>query len=283
MGKTIKDVYYQGKKILTEAGLESPAFDAMYLLTNVFGIVDRVQLAIQGDKIADEPLHRRYIELIKLRLTTPLQYILGRWEFDGMSLNVGEGVLVPREDTLTLVEAAQSALKDIRNPHILDLCAGTGAIGIALAQRIPQSDVICVEKSDKAFTYLQQNISEFSNGRVKAIYGDVLQVPKINDRFNCIVSNPPYIPSRDIEELQWEVKCEPHMALDGGNDGLDFYRSICNNWINLLEPNGIVAFEVGYDISERVISIMSQSGIRQIQSVKDINGIDRCIIGTLVA
>lgn len=283
MNCTISNLYYNGKKILTEAGLESPAFDSMCILSKVFGINNRAELAIHGNKIASEPLIHQYIELIERRLTTPLQYILGRWEFDGMSLRVGKGVLVPREDTLTLVEAAQSALDGIQQPKILDLCAGTGAVGIALARRISKSEVICVEKSDQALPYLKQNIDEFGGGRVEAILGDVLQAPKIDEKFHCIVSNPPYIPSCDIDGLQWEVKCEPLIALDGGSDGLDFYRAICSRWTNLLEPNGIIAVEVGYDISDRVTAIMRQYGVHQIRRFKDLSGIDRCIIGTPVA
>lgn len=279
MNRTIREIYNQGRKILTEAGLESPAFDAMSILSKVFGINNRSQLAIQGDETASEPLSFQYMELIERRLTTPLQYILGQWEFDGMALNVGEGVLIPREDTLTLVEAVQSALDGINQPKILDLCAGTGAVGIALAHRISKSEVICVEKSDQALPYLRQNITEFGDGRVKAIHGDVLQAPKINKKFHCIVSNPPYIPSCDINQLQWEVQCEPHIALDGGSDGLDFYRAICSLWMCLLKPDGIIAFETGYDISDGVTAIMEQYGVHRIHRFRDFGGIDRCIIG----
>lgn len=282
MSGTISELYNYGKGILIKAGLESPAFDAMCLLDKVFGIGNRAQLAIRGGDIAEESLTREYLELIDKRLTTPLQYILGRWEFDGMEMHVGEGVLVPREDTITIIDAVQDTIKNVPSPKILDLCAGTGAIGIALARRIPEAQVICLEKSDLAMQYLRQNIDEFGDKRVTAISGDVLKLPEFPNeiKFDCIVSNPPYIPSHDIEGLQWEVKCEPRMALDGGSDGLDFYRAICSNWLPLLVPNGIIAFETGYDIVEDIVKVMEQNGIGQIRRFKDFGGVDRCIIGT---
>lgn len=282
MSQTISELYNHGKGILVKAGLESPAFDTMCLLDKVFGIGNRAQLAIHSRDIAEDTSAHEYLELIHKRLTTPLQYILGRWEFDGMEMHVGEGVLVPREDTITIIDAVQESLKDIPDPKILDLCAGTGAIGISLARRIPDAQVICLEKSDLAMKYLRLNIDEFGENRVTAISGDVLKSPEFTEKekFDCIVSNPPYIPSQDIEGLQWEVKCEPRMALDGGSDGLDFYRAICSNWSGFLKPNGIIAFETGYDIVEDIVMVMRQNGIVQIRCFKDFGGIDRCIIGT---
>lgn len=283
MNQTIAELYRYGKSKLTEAGLESPAFDAMCLLNKVFRIGSRAQLAMHGNDIANEDSAHEYIELIDRRLTAPLQYILGRWEFDRMEMHVGEGVLIPREDTLTIVEAVQNELKHTEQPKILDLCAGTGAIGISLARRINNASVICLEKSDKAMHYLRLNIAEFGENRVTPVIGDVLKSPEFAEckKFDCIVSNPPYILSADINSLQWEVKCEPRMALDGGADGLDFYRAICSNWTCLLKPNGIIVFESGYDICNGVEAVMAANGINNIRRFKDLGGIDRCIIGTV--
>ncbi len=278
---TIKQAYIKGRDILTKAGLESPAFDAMSLLNAAFGIDNRADLAVHGDNLAERGRLELYFELINRRTSEPLQYILGRWEFDGMSLNVGDGVLVPREDTMALVEAAEFALRGRPNPRILDLCAGTGAVGLSLSRRISDAEVICVELSDMALPYLQSNIAEFGGGRVSFVIADVLKPPGAEfGKFDCIVSNPPYIPTGDIDSLQWEVLREPRMALDGGADGLKFYRVICSEWTRLMPVDGIIAFETGYDIREGVENIMRQNSIGHISLWKDISGIDRCIFGT---
>ncbi len=287
--RKIRALYLEGKARLTSCGIEDSSFDALALLGKVCGVGNRQQLAIDGDKTLSAELCAEYRALIERRLSQPLQYILGRWEFDGIPLQVGNGVLIPREDTLTVVQAAQQALAGIDSPRILDLCAGTGAIGIALARRIPSANVLCVEKSPEALAYLRRNTSEFGEGRVAVAEGDVLSEPKIQalmpdkfaGKFHCIVSNPPYIPSRDISSLQWEVRAEPTMALDGGDDGLRFYRAICAHWLDMLEPRGIVAFESGYDISNGVKSVMTHHRLSDISAFCDINGIERCIIGTL--
>ena len=136
---TIRQAYHHGRQTLSKAGLDSPAFDALCLLSPVFGIRSRTELTVRGGQPVSPAQRQAYETLIRRRLQEPLQYLLGQWEFDGMPLYVGKGVLVPREDTLTLVEAAQEALRNVPSPRILDLCAGTGAVGLALARRIPES------------------------------------------------------------------------------------------------------------------------------------------------
>ena len=288
--QTIQQAYIQGKLILSKAGLESPAFDALCLLEPAFGVHDRRELTLRGTETPDAERLALYGNLIKRRLREPLQYILGHWEFDGMALSVGDGVLIPREDTLALVEAAESVLQGISRPRILDLCAGTGAVGLALARRLTHADVTCVELSDKALPYLEHNLAAFGEGRVHSVTGNVLlspdQIPVLAHQtaaFDAIVSNPPYIPSRDIDALKWEVHCEPRMALDGGSDGLDFYRSICSRWTALLKPGGLVAFEIGYDIRQETENVMMKYSIGHIRVIKDVSGVDRCIFGTLTA
>ena len=280
---SLREAYDHGKNILSRAGLESPAFDALCLLEAAFGIGGRAGLAIHGNEPADPLKQELYNELIIRRTREPLQYILGRWEFDGMQLAVGEGVLIPREDTLALVETAFSRLKDRDRPRVLDLCAGSGAVGLAIAKRIADAEVVCVEKSPQAFQYLQKNVDSYGGGRIRCEIADVLTPPPFSEKFDCIVSNPPYIPSGDIEKLAWEVHCEPKMALDGGSDGLAFYRAICSLWLPLVKDGGLIAFEVGYDIGDGVSYIMKQSGIVGIGATKDIAGIDRCIFGTAVS
>ena len=289
--RTVREVYERGRNTLSRAGLQSPAFDALCLMERAFGIGDRAALAVRGGDVAAPEAAALFDSLIERRTREPLQYILGRWEFDGMPLRVGEGVLIPREDTMTLVEAACAALSGRPAPVVLDLCAGSGAVGLAIARRIPGAQVICVEKSPRALCYLRSNIAEFGQGRVRCVEGDVLQPPErcaVREECDCIVSNPPYIPSADVEGLQWEVRCEPRMALDGGSDGLTFYRAICELWKPLLKTGdgtagGILAFETGYDIRDGVIDVMRRAGVGHIDVVKDFGGIDRCIFGAAVS
>lgn len=278
---TIGEAYAIGRKTLAAAGVESPSADALLLLEKAFGVSGRAGLAVRSGEQADPGKAALFEELIVRRTREPLQYIAERWEIDGMALHVGPGVLIPREDTLTLVETACGLLRQMSPaPRILDLCAGTGLVGLSIARRIPGAEVVCVEKSPAAMGYLARNIAAYGEGRVTAVEGDVLEKPLIAGPFDGIVSNPPYIRTSDLESLAWEVQCEPRMALDGGRDGLLFYKAICAEWKSLVREGGFIAFEVGYDIPEGVAEVMRRSGMRQICVTKDINGVERCIFGT---
>ena len=278
---TLSEVYREGKSILTKAGLESPAFDSLCLMGKVFGIENRTQLTIRGNETAEDDKAAEFLALCRERTDRPLQYILGAWEFDGMSLSCGEGVLVPREDTLTLVEAAQAALDGAENANILDLCAGTGAVGIALTCRVSGSKCTCVELSEKAMHYLKENIFRFAPGKVTAVTGDVLCEPAFEkNSFDAIVANPPYIRTDVIPTLDADVRKEPEMALDGGEDGLIFYRAITEKWLCLLKNGGTLAVEIGYDQAEEVSNLFRKAGLSDVRCIRDINGNARTIIGT---
>ncbi len=278
---TLNAVYREGKTIIEKAGLESPAFDAMCLLEPVFNIKNRSELIMRGSEEISESDAERYLSLCRERTNRPLQYILGAWEFCGMSLACGEGVLVPREDTLALVECASEALKNIENPEIIDLCAGTGAVGLGVCRILGKGNCTCVELSDEAFPYLLSNIKAYGENRVKALKYDVLKKP--SERFgtvDAVISNPPYIATKIMNELTGDVRKEPSMALDGGADGLLFYRAILENWLPLVKTGGIIAVEIGYDQKESVSKLFSDAKMAQIRAIRDINGNDRVIIGT---
>ncbi len=280
---TLNALYREGRAVIEKAGLTSPAFDAMCLLEPVFGINNRAGLAIRGMEEVSEEDAERYITLCRQRIERPLQYILGKWEFGGMELKCGEGVLVPREDTLALVECAANALKDIAKPEIIDLCAGTGAVGLGLCRMLGKGSCTCVELSDEAMPYLLSNIEEYGENRVKAEKYDVLTKP--DERFalaDAIVSNPPYIAESEVDRLEGDVRKEPRMALDGGSDGLMFYCAILENWLPLIKKGGILAVEIGYDQRESVSKLFRDAGLAQVCGVQDINGNDRVIIGTKV-
>lgn len=281
--KNIKELYIFAKSQLAADGIEFPESEALRLCEHYFGISGRTGLTLHGGDIPSEDAVQSFRKAVSERKNRPLQYILGVWEFDSMELCVGEGVLIPREDTVALVETAERLAENIKNPRILDLCAGTGAVSLALARRIKDADIVCVELSDEVFPYLEKNIEKYGDGRVRALRADVLAGPQgelLGEKFDIIVSNPPYIPTADIETLSSDVKCEPSMALDGGDDGLDFYRVICGRWKELLKDGAALAVEIGFDQVEDVIRIFVRENMSNIGQNRDINGKIRVINGT---
>lgn len=280
---TVGEAYRKTKDILTEAGFESPAFEALCLVEKVFGF-NRLALITSGEETAatDEKL-ALLAELTEKRLNhEPLQYIIGKWSFMGIDLLVGEGVLVPRDDTEVVTSLCIDFLSGKENPSVIDLCAGSGAISLAL-EKYANCKVTAVELSDKAFSYLTQNI-KLNNSAVNALNGDIFECHKdiADNSLDLIVSNPPYIKSADIAALQEEVQHEPVMALDGGESGLDFYRRIVPLWKSKLKAGGALAFELGEGQYDEVSRILTDNGFGGITESIDFGGIQRAIIGTLL-
>lgn len=211
----------------------------------------------------------------------PVQYILGSWEFMNMNLKVGEGVLIPREDTAVLVEEVIKNASSSKYLNLIDLCSGTGCVALALEKNLEDFNEICaLEYSEKAFEYLSENIKNLGS-KVKAVKGNVFEDYNLfkDDYFDCIVSNPPYIKTKDVKTLDREVLHEPETALDGGETGLDFYIGICKFWPSKIKSGGILAFEIGQGMHDDVAEIMKSSGFEKINFSKDINGIVRCVMG----
>lgn len=211
----------------------------------------------------------------------PLQYILGTWNFMDINLSVGDGVLIPRDDTQVLVESVISKLKNLNKVVAIDLCSGTGCISFALEKYLKYDlDMYAIEISKDAYKYLLKNI-DLLNSKVKPINEDIFIAHKNfkNEFFDCVVSNPPYIRSKDMDYLQKEVLYEPGLALNGGKDGLEFYRKICKTWVSKIKHGGILAFEIGIKQFEDVKNIMINSGITNICFKRDINGIIRSVTG----
>jgi release factor glutamine methyltransferase len=280
---TVGEAYRKTKDILTEAGFEAPAFEALCLVEKVFGF-NRLALITRGEETAatDEKL-ALLAELTEKRLShEPLQYIIGKWSFMGIDLLVGEGVLVPRDDTEVVTSLCIDFLSGKENPSVIDLCAGSGAISLAL-EKYANCKVTAVELSDKAFSYLTQNI-KLNNSAVNALNGDIFECHKdiADNSLDLIVSNPPYIKSADIAALQEEVQHEPVMALDGGESGLDFYRRIVPLWKSKLKAGGALAFELGEGQYDEVCCILADNGFGGITESIDFGGIQRAIIGTLL-
>lgn len=280
---TLNELYRQTKSSLKKAGVDAPVFDALCFFEEVFGI-DRHGLIMNGYKPANPEGAERLCELVKRRSDgEPLQYILGRWTFCGHEFFVGRGVLIPREDTCCVVDAATQALCGKKNLQIADLCSGTGAIAISLAKAL-DCCVTAVELYDSAFSYLEKNIRHNNADNVSAVKADVLCDYDIipDGTFDLIISNPPYIEHDEIKTLQREVLREPQSALDGGSDGLVFYKSIVKNWSKKLKSGGMLCFELGEGQYDIVKELMIKAGFENIGFNKDFGGIKRCIYGFLI-
>ncbi len=223
-------------------------------------------------KTLDEMLNQR-------KEGRPIQYIIGKWWFYKGEFFVGEGVLIPRQDTETLVEVAAELLKGKESSSVADLCAGSGCIAISIATDFPSASVTAVEKYQKAYAYLEKNIAHNSVNNVIAVLSDVCDKPF--GGYDLIVSNPPYITSEDMKKLPEEVKKEPETALFGGEDGLYFYRKITELWKTALNPSGVLAYEVGIDEADAVSEILVQNGFENITVRKDLCGVQRVVFGTV--
>ncbi len=275
-----KQAYKKVCASLKTAGIESPEFEAQCLIKKVLGL-DRTSLIVHGDSKVDDIKSNKLDELVKRRINRePLQYILGKWSFCGFEFEVGEGVLIPRDDTEVVLNLCLDFLKNRQSKKVLDLCAGSGAISVAV-EKLANADVTGIELSDKAFEYFLKNI-KLNNSSVKPVKGDILKCYKdfYDNEFDLIVSNPPYIRSGDIPFLQTEVRKEPAMALDGGADGFDFYRAIIEYWYTKLKNGGALAFELGENQAEPVKTLMKSKGFKNITVMNDLGGVQRAIIGT---
>lgn len=276
---TYNELYRQTKQIFAQAGVESPAFDAMCLLQHCFGL-DRAGLILHGDTQVKQQEAAQFAALADRRAKgEPLQYILGKWQFMDREFYVGKGVLIPREDTQVTVLQAEQAVQGKPQAQIMDLCAGSGIIAITLAKRSPGSRVWALELSEEAFFYLQKNISLHGTKNVTAVHGDVFKAFRdfADESFDLLVSNPPYVCTETIASLQCEVLYEPFMALDGGADGLMFYRQIIEEWTPLLKHGGQIAFEVGEEQALPVKALLLQNGYTDVRFAKDIAQTDRCV------
>lgn len=277
---TVKETYNKCKKILCENDFEGYDFEALCLIKAVTGF-DRIALISHGDKELEKSQQEKLDLFISKRLEhIPLQYIIGSWSFMGFDFAVGDGVLIPRDDTEVVVNLCLDFLSDRKDKRVIDLCAGSGAISVAIS-KLAKADVTAVELSDKAFYFLEKNIKETN---VKAFKGDILNCHKDfeDNKYDLIVSNPPYIKSEDIKTLQSEVQFEPVMALDGGKSGFDFYENIIENWSSKLKNGGALAFELGEEQSDYVFVLMKSKGFSNIHTELDFGGVQRAIIGTML-
>ena len=286
MAITYNNLYLDIRQRLRAAGIEATTLEARELVCFATG-KSREQLYRDGALYASPELERRTRELVARHLAgEPVAYLIGEWEFYGLPLDISSEVLIPRPDTEVLAEQAIAYIKTLGECRVLDLCAGSGCIGLAVAANAPQARVVLGEWSDGALKICRQNIRRNGlTGRVVPIQADARERPeKSLGDFQCIISNPPYIPHGDISGLDASVRdYEPHLALDGGEDGLDFYRAIAEKWKEALNVGGRLYFEVGIGQADSVLRIMRAQGFGDIQVVKDLHEIPRVVFGTLCA
>ena len=277
---TLFESYNIGLNILKSAGFNNPAFDSFCLFSHVYDINKHTYL-INKNNPAESSFHNHFIDLINLRKAHyPLQYLIKTWEFMGLNFSVGKGVLIPRPDTEILVDSILNLLKinDNNSPRILDLCCGSGCIAVALKYFFPESQVTAVDCSDDALKFAHDNAA-INKTNITFIKDDILKpTHKFNHSFDIIVSNPPYIASDVVKALEPEVLFEPLLALDGGADGLDFYRSIIKNYSKNLNHNGFLCFEIGFNQAMDVSLILKSFGFNNIKLLKDYNKNNRVLI-----
>ena len=284
MAITYNNLYLDIRQQLRKAGIEAATLEARELVCFGTG-KSREDLARDGGLYASPELERQVRSLVDRHLAgEPVAYLIGEWEFYGLSLDISPDVLIPRPDTEVLAGQAIEYIQTLGECRVLDLCAGSGCIGLAVASQVPQARVVLGEYSDAALKVCRQNIRRNGlSGRVVPMQADAREKPERSlGEFQCIVSNPPYIPRADIETLDASVRdYEPHLALDGGEDGLDFYQTISGKWKDALAPGGRLYFEVGIGQADSVLRIMRAQGFGDIQIVKDLHDIPRAVFGTL--
>ena len=251
--------------ILAAGGIEDASLEAKW-------IAEDTETPAQAEEIAKRRAKHE-----------PLQYLLGAWEFYGLKFAVGGGVLIPRADTETLVDAVLSRVKSIKQPRIADLCTGSACIALALAAHLPAAEITGIELNSPAMAYAQKNRTLHHAENVQLLQADVLdpQTAAAFSGLDVIVSNPPYLTAEDMAHLQEEVRYEPAAALDGGEDGLHFYREITKIWRGALKNGGLLAFEIGCTQAEAVTAILTGNGFTGIETVKDLCGNDRAVLGYL--
>lgn len=271
-----RKLYETGKDRLEKAGIQEAALDARLLLEEVCG-TDRNTLLAHGDRAVTEEEETQFLIFIERRSThEPLQQITGWQEFMGLRFSVTEDVLVPRQDTETLVEEVMRYLRD--GMEILDVCTGSGCILLSLLRYSNGCRGVGCDISEKALAVAGQNAKELGIS-AQFIQSDLFE--SIEGRFEYIVSNPPYIRKDVIPTLMEEVRDhEPLIALDGGEDGLDFYRKITREATEHLYSGGMLFFEIGYDQGEAVKLLMEEEGYEEVTVSQDLAGLDRVVYGT---
>ena len=285
MATTYNNLYLDTRKRLRAHGVEMAQLEARELVCCAAG-KSREQFYRDMALYASDPVEAKTAQLLERRLAgEPVAYIIGEWEFYGLPLDISRDVLIPRTDTEVLAERAILLAKAAgEGARVLDLCAGSGCVGLAVAAHAPNCRVVLADLSEAALRICKQNVRRNNlNARVTCVQADATQAPAASLwDFDVIACNPPYIPHKDLPDLDVSVRdYEPWGALDGGLDGLDFYRAISARWGTALRLGGSLIFEVGIGQASDVEKIMAQNGFENIVTHQDTQGIWRVVEGTV--
>ncbi len=274
----IQSLLQWGQKRLVEAGKTNARQEAFLLLQQASGF-SKIKLMTETQTELDTKAAEQYAAFLNERCAgRPLQYILGEWEFMGLPFLVGEGVLIPRADTEILVESVLEKGKQYHFQTGLDIGTGTGCIPISL-EKYGNFKMMAVDISPQALAYAQKN-NVCNQTKVQFLQSDLYTAIPKETKFDFIVSNPPYIETAEIEDLMEEVRVyEPHNALDGGTDGLDFYRRILEQAQDFLKNDGWIFFEIGCTQRKDLLQLLEQTGFDSLESRQDLEGLDRVVMG----
>jgi len=281
--KTYSQLYLDARKALIQTeGADNAGMLARNLLCHVSGKTQERLIADRDLYASEEICEALGAAVTRVLNNEPLAYVLGQWEFYGLPLIVDSRVLIPRDDTcaVTALAVKQGLFLD-KNPRILDLCTGSGCIGLAVASRVKDARVTLADISRDALAVAKQNITlNHLSGRVSCVQADALSKPAaFLGKFDMIISNPPYITTEEMEQLPSSVAdFEPHLALHGGSDGLDFYRQIIGNYTTALKPGGYFCFEFGMGQGDAVCDLLTNNGYTILERSRDYNDRERAVI-----
>lgn len=283
MVKTYGDLYVRTRDRLTLTETPETAGPmARDLVSTLSGMTQEAFLAERDKPVSEELTARVDMAVDRYLAGEPLPYVLGEWTFYGLDLYVSPDVLIPRDDTCAVAELAiHRGLFLDQNPRILDLCCGSGCIGLAIASRLKDARVTLADLSGPALSVARKNIQRnHMGGRVSCVQVDAMEAPPaFLGKFDMIVSNPPYVTASEMEELPDSVKkYEPHMALFGGTDGLNFYRAITKNFRDLLKPGGFLCYEFGMGQGDAVCAILEENGFTVLERTLDFNERERAVL-----
>lgn len=283
MPKTYNELYIEARKRIKETGVSSYSLEARLIVAHAAEKTKEEFLSCMNLYTSSD-VEKKVMDMVDRRIAgEPVAYITGDWEFYGLPMTVNRDVLIPRVDTEVLAETAITALRGRKmDARVIDLCAGSGCVGCAIAKSLPATHVVLADNSPKALAVAKQNLMRNKlNPRVTCVETDALTTPPMMlGSFDLMVCNPPYIPRGELEKLDDSVKnYEPISALDGGEDGLDFYRGILSAWRGVVRAGGLMMFEVGAGQAEDVKLIMRVAGLKNVGTAKDTLGIDRVVYG----